>query len=336
MNKRFLQLSNWLGASLRLPVQSIQPLAGDASFRHYYRVSVPDMTYILMDAPPEKEDCKPFIAIDAEFIKAGVHAPAIIASNLTDGFLLLEDFGNTLLLSALNDTSADSLYRQAIHVLVKLQAITSIKDYHLPPFDAAHMLREMQLFTEWFIEQELNLTLSGQEQQLIQQTFATIIQRIEKQPYTCVHRDYHSRNLMVLADGDLGVLDFQDAVWGPITYDLISLLKDCYTVCPRTQMLELVGYYHHLATAHGILREKNLSEFIDDFDWVGIQRHLKVIGIFSRLHLRDHKPGYLKDIPTAMRYLMEGLELFDEFTDFRQWLKLRIIPAMHAVKCEYV
>jgi hypothetical protein len=336
MNKRFLQLSNWLGASLRLPVQSIQPLAGDASFRHYYRATLPNMSYIVMDAPPDKEDCKPFIAIDAEFIKAGVHAPAIIASNLTDGFLLLEDFGNTLLFAALNETSVDSLYRQAIHALIKLQSITSIKDYQLPPFDAAHMQREMQLFTDWFVEKELNITLSGQERQLIQQTFTTIIQRIEAQPYTCVHRDYHSRNLMILADGDLGILDFQDAVWGPITYDLISLLKDCYIVWPRTKVLELVGYYHHLATAHGMLHNQSLTAFIADFDWVGIQRHLKVIGIFSRLHLRDHKPGYLKDIPTAMKYLIEALELFDEFTDFCQWLKVRIIPAMHAAKCEYV
>ncbi len=326
MTERFEQLSTWLTGRLGLPITALTPLAGDASFRRYYRAELPNIHYIVMDAPPVKESCGPFVAIATEFSKAGVHAPQIIAQDLEQGFLLLEDMGNTLLLSALDHTTATPLYRLALQTLIRIQHVKKIAGYTLPAFDRAFMYQEMQLFVDWFLKGMLNINLTPQEQTLIDQTFATIAARIESQPYLCVHRDYHSRNLMLLNTGEIGVLDFQDAVWGPVTYDIISLLKDCYIVWPRDKIVDLVGYYHQLARTAGIIHDQSLTDFLSDFDWMGIQRHLKVIGIFSRLNLRDHKPGYLNDIPIAMNYLLDALSQFDELALFQQWLQKRVIP----------
>jgi len=319
---RLQQAASWLNNTLRLPVAHIRPLAGDASFRRYFRVTIEsdNQCYVLMDAPPAQENCQPYVAIDRQFIKAGIHAPAIIEQDLTQGFLLLEDFGDGLLLSVLNEGNADKLYRQALQTLVRLQQIKTIEHYSLPVFDTAMQLREMMLFQDWFITQKLGYALQAHEQALLKNTFEKIASKIITCQYTCVHRDYHSRNLMLLAAGDLGVLDFQDAVSGPITYDAISLLKDCYIAWPRDKVVGWLGYYHQLLLSAGMVGEQTFSDFMAEFDWVGIQRHMKVIGIFSRLDLRDHKPGYLKDIPLAMQYLIDALSYFDEMSDFREWL----------------
>jgi aminoglycoside/choline kinase family phosphotransferase len=214
---------------------------------------------------------------------------------------------------------------------VRLQQIKRIEGYTLPQFDKALMLREMKLFTDWFLKGKLGLTLSPAEQDLIEHTFNIIADRIERQPYLCVHRDYHARNLMLLDDAQIGILDFQDAVWGPMTYDIISLLKDCYVVWPRDKVVDLVGYYHQLASAAGVIPSQTFTDFLRDFDWMGIQRHIKVIGIFSRLNLRDKKSGYLKDIPVAMQYLTDALGQFGEFAHFNNWMQARVMPIYQEV-----
>lgn len=316
----------WLSNQLRLPIDDIKPLAGDASFRRYFRVFLPDTTYILMDAPPSHENCHPYIAIAKQFSNNAVNTPEIIADNLTQGFLLLEDFGDHLFLKELKNENVDVLYKKALSTLMAIQKIASIPGYTLPRFDIDMMMREMMLFQDWYIEGHLNYSLKASEKLLLTNTFEMIAKKIENFQYCCVHRDYHSRNLMVLESGELGVLDFQDAVTGPLVYDAVSLLKDCYVAWPRDKVLDLLGYYHRLLRTNGILCEQSFTDFVMEFDWVGIQRHLKVIGIFSRLNLRDHKPGYLNDIPLAMQYLFEGLKQFETFNDFSIWLKNVTIP----------
>ncbi|MBY0544765.1 MAG: phosphotransferase [Gammaproteobacteria bacterium] len=317
---RLQQANSWLTNSLRLPITQLKPIAGDASFRRYFRVYLPNESYILMDAPPSHENCKPYITIGRELLKHNIHVPRIFYDNLEQGFLLLEDLGDKSFFSALKIDNVDLLYRQALEVLVKIQKITYISNYDLPKFDESMMMREMMLFQEWFIEGLLKHPLNATEKNLLAKTFQQIAEKIASFQQCCVHRDYHSRNLMVLPSGDLGVLDFQDAVWGPITYDAISLLKDCYISWPRDKILDLLGYYHHLLSSAQIIEGNTFSDFINEFDWVGIQRHIKVIGIFSRLHLRDHKSAYLNDIPLAMRYLVDALNPFQDLNDFRIWL----------------
>lgn len=317
---RLQQAHDWLTNKLRLPVTQIKPLAGDASFRRYFRVHLPNEHYILMDAPPSHENCKPYMAIGRELHKHSIHVPQIFNDNLEQGFLLLEDLGDKSFFSALNVESKNRLYRQALESLVKIQKITCVTNYDLPLFDEGMMMKEMMLFQEWFIEGVLKYFLSAAEKDLLVKTFHHIAEKITTFQQCFVHRDYHSRNLMILSSGDLGILDFQDAVWGPITYDAISLLKDCYISWPRDNILDLLGYYHYLLSSSHLIEGRAFSDFVNEFDWVGIQRHIKVIGIFSRLHLRDHKSTYLNDIPLAMRYLVEALNSFQDLDDFRLWL----------------
>lgn len=325
------EAANWLSNSLRLPVIQIKPLAGDASFRRYFRISLPDGCLVLMDAPPTKENCRPYIAVGQQLLKSGIKVPAIMAEDMDKGFLLLEDFGDQLFLTALKPDNIDSLYRQALQTLVRLQQIKAVERYELPVFNHAMMMQEMQLFQDWFVEGKLEYKLQPKEKNLLQQTFTLIAEKIAGFQYTCVHRDYHSRNLMVLKSGDLGVLDFQDAVYGPITYDAVSLLKDCYIALSRDKVLDMLGYYHQLLSAANIIKNQTLHDFAQEFDWVGLQRHLKVIGIFARLDMRDHKLGYLKDIPLAMQYLIDGLSNFSELNEFSNWLKKTLLPVYEEV-----
>lgn len=324
---RLQLLNDWLANSLRLPVKSVKPVAGDASFRRYFRVTLPDITYIAMDAPPEKEKCQPFIAIGQEFRSAGIHTPAIIKQNTEKGFLLLEDFGNELFLTALNETNTDSLYRLALAILPRIQKITQIKNYSLPRFDEKTMLREMQLFEDWFIKGLLAYPITPAESANLQHAMQIIANKISTFTYTCMHRDYHSRNLMLLANKELGILDFQDAVYGPAVYDAVSLLKDCYIAWPREKIITWLGYYHKLLINAAIIPSTiTFDQLLQEFDWVGIQRHLKVAGIFSRLYLRDGKASYLKDIPLAIRYLMTALQDFPQLAELTAWLQENILP----------
>lgn len=316
------QLNDWLAVVLEKKSYGIEPASSDASFRRYFRVTVDGETLIAMDAPPPQEDCTPFVHVAEVFGAAGLNVPKIIAQDIPNGFLLLSDLGNTTFLSALQapnglEVAAD-LYRDASNALIKMQLAS--KPDVFPPYDEALLTREMQLFPDWYVAKHLNVTLTDAQQQLMNKTFAMLNANILAQPKVYVHRDYHSRNLMVQENShDLGVLDFQDAVYGPITYDLVSLLKDAYISWEEDQILDWAVRYWQSARQAGLPMSEDFAEFYRDFEWMGAQRHIKVLGIFARLYHRDGKDGYLKDMPLVMDYLRR---VCDRYIELKPFLRL--------------
>lgn len=283
--------------------------SADASFRRYFRVHLADKTLIAMDAPPAHENCEPFVRIAALFGAAGMHVPEVIAQDLAQGFLLLSDLGDVTYLSQLNETTAPALYHDANMALIKLQLAS--KPGVLPNYDDALLTREMQLFPDWYITKHLNVTLDDNQLQVLQKTFALLNQNILSQGQVYVHRDYHSRNLMV-CENNPGVLDFQDAVYGAITYDLVSLLKDAYISWDEEKIIDWLVRYWQAAKKQDLPVPADFSEFYRDFEYMGAQRHIKVLGIFARLYHRDGKEGYLKDMPLVMHYLRKVCERYIE------------------------
>ncbi|MBS0357949.1 MAG: phosphotransferase [Proteobacteria bacterium] len=325
MDQRLSQLQVWVQQQFPKQSVDVKPLAGDASFRRYFRVRENGNSYVVMDAPPEKENSKPFVAIAEAFSKQGVLVPEIIAKDLNQGFLLLSDFGDQLYLDILNSDNADQLYQQAFNSLVKIQQCSLVEAWELPHFDAAFMQMELQRFDDWYLQKVLQLSPSASEQKLLAQVFKTIIENALAQPTVCVHRDYHSRNLLWLPDQTVGVLDFQDAVWGPITYDLVSLLRDCYITWPESKVREWVIKFYKQVVDAQITASGDEEQFLRWFDWMGVQRHIKVIGIFARLSERDGKHRYLDDIPRAFNYLMQVSQHYPELQSFSDWLQAKII-----------
>lgn len=319
MQNRENALKEWLETIIGHPQFTLTPLAGDASFRRYFRVSYNGLTRVLMDAPPEKESIQPFIDIDIILEEKGVLSPKIFAVNKEQGFLLLDDFGDQLLLKTLNAENVNDHYQIALENLFKIQANPE-KAQNLPTFNKAHMLEEMALFKDWFLDKYLKLDLLSSERALINETMSWLADQIDQQPKVMIHRDYHSRNLMVM-EGKLGVIDFQDAMYGPITYDLVSLLKDCYISWPRTRVLTwAINFYHQSVLAQTMPED----EFIKAFDFCGLQRHLKVLGIFSRLYLRDSKEAYLNDLPLTLHYALECCNSYPELHAFYDVMQTRI------------
>jgi aminoglycoside/choline kinase family phosphotransferase len=310
--QRLQQIEAWL-ESLH-PGQPFQlaPASADASFRRYFRATFPDgHTLIVMDAPPEHEDCRPFIHVAALLGEAGVNAPKVLAQDLERGFLLLTDLGATTYLSVLNEGNAARLYRDACNALIKFQIAS--KPGELPDYDKVLLTREMQLFPDWYIAKHLNATLSPSQQDVLQQTFDLLNRNILAQGQVYVHRDYHSRNLM-LCDGNEnpGILDFQDAVYGAISYDLVSLLKDAYIQWEEERVLDWTIRYWESARKASLPIPADFADFYRDFEWMGAQRHIKILGIFARLYHRDGKDGYLKDLPLVMTYLRKVCERYGE------------------------
>lgn len=303
---------------------SLQPLSGDAGFRTYYRVSC-HPTLLAVSAPPEHENNEAFVNIALLLKEQGVHAPQIIAVDFARGYLLLEDFGDQLLLPLLNEKTVDVLYTKAESTLLSIQQI-DVAGHSIPIYDHSRLLSEMNLFPEWFVTQLLGVELSGSEQQLMASTFEILVESALSQPAVLVHRDYHSRNLMLLGDSDIGVIDFQDAVTGPFTYDLVSLLRDCYIRWPAGEVSRRALNYYRRAVAAGIATPVSDKQFFRWFDLMGLQRHIKVLGIFARLFLRDGKAGYLNDLPLVIRYTLEQLDSYSELKDFRVWLEQRVLP----------
>jgi aminoglycoside/choline kinase family phosphotransferase len=308
---RLAALSAWLSGVLPVPATALAPASEDASFRRYFRVTltgsvaVPGrqdraMTLIAMDAPPPQENCGPYVAVARLLAAAGVHAPAILAADLDRGFLLLSDLGTRTYLGALGAASAAALYRDACAALVRWQV--SSHEGALPPYDRVLLQRELDLFPDWYIAKHLGVTLTVAQRTTLEQAFAKILANNLGQPAVFVHRDYHSRNLMV-ADPNPGVLDFQDAVYGPVTYDLVSLLRDAYIEWDEEQQIDWAVRYWETARAAALPVGGDFAEFWRDFEWMGVQRQLKVLGIFARLFHRDGKDGYLKEMPRVMRYL---------------------------------
>jgi hypothetical protein len=305
---RLARLRQWAEYVLPSPLATLEVASADASFRRYFRARAADASYIVMDAPPAHEDCRPFLHVARLFRAAGANAPEILAENLDEGFLLLTDFGNTTYLSALNEQTADRLYRDANAELVKIQ-LASRPD-ELPDYDEALLRRELMLFPDWYLAQHLKVELTDAQRQVMEQSFAAILANNRAQPKVYVHRDWHSRNLMVTEQDNPGVLDFQDAVYGPITYDLVSIYKDAYIRWDEDQVLDWVVRYWEVARKAGLPVAADFGDFYRDFEWMGVQRHIKVLGIFARLYHRDGKSGYLKDMPLVMDYLRRACERY--------------------------
>ncbi|MEE9327004.1 MAG: phosphotransferase [Cocleimonas sp.] len=300
-DNRLQQLSQWIHQET--PNATIEVASADASFRRYFRVADNGKTTIAMDAPPEQEDCAPFIDVTQRIRNTGVHAPEIIRQDLENGFLLLEDLGNTPYLDRLCTQTADKLYGDAISALLEIQTADT---QDLPEYDDALLQQEMQLMPEWFLQKHLGITLSDEQQKTIDRILAVIAATVLQQPQVFVHRDYHSRNLMILEEDNPGVIDYQDAVLGPITYDLVSLLRDCYIRWPNEKISQWVLInYKKQAEEKGLLAKTQDSTFIQWFDYMGLQRHIKVLGIFARLNHRDGKTDYLDDLPLTLHYVME-------------------------------
>jgi len=301
---RLESLKNWLRDSLQLHDFNIAPASADASFRRYFRVTTAEQSWVAMDAPPDREDCEPFVHVAQMIEAAGVQAPHIYQRDPQQGFMLLSDLGSRQYLAELDAQTADALYRDAIDSLVKMQALEN----GLPTYDSALLQTEMGLFRDWFIGHHLGIELSPMQSATLQNMFALLEYNALQQPQVFVHRDYHSRNLMITDDDNPGVIDFQDAVIGPISYDLVSLLKDCYIAWPRAAMLQWLDYY----VAQSPLLGGPDAEFIKSFELMGVQRHLKATGIFARLNHRDGKPGYLQDIPRTLAYIFDVCGRYEE------------------------
>ncbi|HSI46430.1 MAG TPA: phosphotransferase [Methylophilus sp.] len=314
---RTQQLEQWLAQVLDQPY-TLTTASADASFRRYFRVHLPQETLIAMDAPPPQEDCRPFVNVAEQLLAAGLNVPKVIAQDLSQGFLLLSDLGSDTYLSKLSPENAKSLYGDACQALIKMQLATD--QQALPLYDAALLLRELQLFPEWYVGKHLGKILSAEQQAVLDKTFSLLIDNILQQPQVTVHRDYHSRNLMVTTENNPGVLDFQDAVTGAITYDLASLFKDAYIRWDEDHLMDWVVRYWQAAKKAGLPVNEDFGTFYKDFEWMGVQRHIKVLGIFARLYHRDGKDGYLKDMPLVMQYLQAACERYVELRPFLRLL----------------
>ena len=327
MPQRLRQLEQWLDLSCHLPPHEIAPASVDASFRRYFRITLPNgSTLIAMDAPPGKEDCRPFVAVAERMAAAGLHVPRILEQDLENGFLLLEDLGCLPYLAALSPDSVGQLYGDAMGKLLQLQSAAPTDD--LPRYDRAMLLREMELFPDWLLREHLHLSLSDLDRRMLEHSFARLVDSALAQPVVCVHRDFHSRNLMVVRDNNPGVIDFQDAVAGPITYDLASLLRDCYISWPTSRVDAWVHEYHRLATDIGLIRGVDRSVFLAWFDLMGVQRHLKASGIFARLNHRDGKPGYLADIPRTLGYIVDVGQRRSTLRPLSEFVAARVLPRL--------
>jgi aminoglycoside/choline kinase family phosphotransferase len=321
---RLEQLKQWIDTDLNWQPITITVASADASFRRYFRIHYQDKTYIAMDAPPEKEDILPFIDITQRLRQTGVHAPQIIAQSTPLGFLILEDLGSIPYQDKLiNIEAANTLYSDALTALLKIQkADTS----GLPHYDQKRLQEEMQLMPEWFLKTHLNIHLSEQQQQTIQTCFDSLCKEILQQPNGFVHRDYHCRNLMVIESNNPAIIDYQDAVYGPLTYDVVSLLRDCYIAWSNQQVETWALNYRDQAVTAGLLQPVNDTTFIRWFDFMGLQRHIKVLGIFCRLWHRDGKQHYLDDLPLTLAYSINIAKKYPETQALAELLQMYDIP----------
>ncbi len=340
MDKREAHLRQWLVTTLSLPFSSLEetannlvltPLCGDASQRRYYRWQHAGQPYIAVDTPLDVSNYLGFSSLCKHWEAASIPVPELLAEDDAQGFMLLEDLGDETLLSALDDATASGFYASAIDHLLAIQQTTDPENYPLPDYDSSLLQREMALFDEWFLEKLLKLELTRAEKTLLQAAYNDLSNSALSQPKVVVHRDYHSRNLMVTrgaeSSSDLAIIDFQDAVKGPVSYDVVSLLKDCYINWPALERDTWMNDYLSKAIEYGILTEAEKNDFPQWFDLMGAQRHLKAIGIFSRLHVRDDKSTYLADIPRTLNYLIE-LTTYEPMKPLIEFIQGRVIPAM--------
>ncbi len=330
---RIALIRDWLSAELGWPQGvRLESASADASFRRYFRVwRASGSTAVVMDAPPDKEDTGPYLHVSRLLSGCGVHVPTVEAADTARGLLLLEDLGSTHMLARLGaGGDPDQLYGEALASLALIQTRGAQAVRELRPYDAAALEREMRLLPEWFCERHLRLALSSEDAGLLEETFGFLVREALAQPVVFVHRDYHSRNLMITARRSPGVIDFQDALAGPIGYDLVSLLKDCYVSWPRERYSAWLDDYRLQLQATGAQVGANQSEFMRWFDLAGLQRHLKVLGIFARLWYRDGKRDYLADLPLTLQYVRETAARYGELRRFSAWVESRLAPGLAA------
>ncbi len=326
-DSRLTALTRWVVEDLGFAGSRIAPASADASFRRYFRVTRGAETCIVMDAPPDKEDVAPFVNVARILAGLQLNVPIILARDTRQGFLLLSDLGSRQYLDELKaDRDVERLYADALEALVILQTRGGAAAAQLPPYDEELLRREMELLPEWFLERHLGMTVGGKERALLDRLFAVLTASAAAQPAVFVHRDYHSRNLLVGSDNNPGILDFQDAVRGPVTYDAVSLLKDCYIAWPPDRVREWLMRYRARLLASGFALPGDEADFVRWFDLMGLQRHIKVLGIFARLHYRDGKPGYLKDLPRVLDYARSAAAAYPETAEFAEFVTVRIDP----------
>ena len=324
MAERLNLMQQWLRDELGLSEFTVTPASEDASFRRYFRVSWEGNTAIVMDAPPGKEDCAAFIDITARLLQCGVNVPDIRASNLQLGFLLIGDLGTELYLDVLNQDNAARLYTDAIDSLVRFQDCAETGG--LPPYAEKLLRQEMSLFNDWLLGRHLRIEPTPVMEQQLVDVFTLLVDNALQQPGVFVHRDYHSRNL-ILNRRNPGIVDYQDAVYGPVTYDLVSLLKDCYIKWPRVRVLSWLEEFRdkcQLTTA----RNAGADQLLRWFDLMGVQRHLKASGIFARLSHRDNKSGFIGDIPRTLSYIVDLEPEYPELQPLTGFIRERVLPGL--------
>lgn len=334
-DSRIELIRDWLSQQIGWPRDGrLESASADASFRRYFRIwTASGATRVVMDAPPDKENTGPYLQVSAMLQACGVHVPEVLMADPGRGLVLLEDLGQTHMLASLQQgADAATLYRAALETLALIQLRGGPAARSLPPYDAQALRREMNLLPEWFCERHLRLALDAEARALLEQTFAFLIAEAARQPVVLVHRDYHSRNLMITAERSPGVIDFQDAVAGPVGYDLVSLLKDCYIEWPRARVEQWVGDYRRQLRAQGGPAGDSHEQFLRWFDLIGLQRHIKVLGIFARLWYRDGKRGYLADLPLTLQYVRDTAARFAELAAFSRWVEAVLVPGLEAAQ----
>ena len=326
MPDRYNSLQNWLTEILGTNAFNLKPASEDASFRTYHRLFLKNKTFIVMDAPPEQENCKAFIKITKKLRACDVNVPIIHNVNIEQGFLLLSDLGNDLYLDKLNKSSIYELYSDALSTLVAIQVLVNVGG--VDGYDKSLLIREMNLFREWLIEKHLNIKLSDSQVKILTKLFDLLVNNALQQPKVFVHRDFHSRNLMVTKESNPGVIDYQDAVYGPISYDLVSILKDCYIKWPKEEINKWVDFYLNKLYEEKAQYRINRDEFVRWFDLMGVQRHLKASGIFARLSHRDGKHNFLEDIPRTLSYILDLKEAYEELRPICIILEELVLPRL--------
>lgn len=331
---RLHALHQWIDREVGVSVRDLQPASADASFRRYFRVwNAAGQTFVAMDAPPEHEDLGAYLRVSGLLESCGVHVPHVYAQNLALGFALLEDLGSRHLLTALAEgAESERLYADALEELLRLQLAGDAASQQLPLYDHAVLMREMQLLPDWYCRRHLGLELNTAQSQLLADTFEWLAREASLQPRVFVHRDYHSRNLMITPERSPGVIDFQDALRGPVGYDLASILKDCYVDWPRDRVESWVANFRADLIAGGVLGAalagRSDGEFLRWFDLIGLQRHIKVLGIFARLFWRDGKSGYLADLPRTLNYVRDTAARYQELSVFSHFVEQYLTPGL--------